>query len=134
MADINCFPPCAANIAQPLPGQLPPGSNVAAIIAAAKAPDDTNIVEVDATANATPGVWTELFPASAAREGAAIQNKDAAAIIYFLESATLPAAGTQPGEIGVPVFPGYYAFDWVPKKRYFFRSTVASSKVAIKTW
>lgn len=134
MADLNCFPPCATNAAQPIPGKLPPGSDVAAIVAREGGASDENLTEADATANGTPGVWTELFPANAARNGAAIQNKDAAAIIYFLEAETAPGNGTQPGEIGVPVFPGYYEFDWVPKKRYFFRSTVASSKVAVKTW
>jgi len=33
--ELTCFAPCTANAAQPIPGQLPPGSNVAAIIAAA---------------------------------------------------------------------------------------------------
>ncbi len=35
MATLVCFPPCTANAAQPIPGQVPPGSDVAAIIAAA---------------------------------------------------------------------------------------------------
>lgn len=95
---------------------------------------DEAMVELDATASATPGEWVELFPADPARNGAAIQNKDAAAIVYLLEATVAPASGTQPGEIGVPVFPAYFNFDWTPRKRYFFRSTVASSKVAVKTW
>lgn len=96
--------------------------------------DDAALVDADVSAHATPGTWVELFPADPARNGAAIQNKDAAAIIYFVEAATAPASGTAPGEIGVPVFPGYYKFDWAPQKRYFFRSTVAASKVSVKLW
>lgn len=122
---MHCTPPCVVNTVEPIPGQLPPSTATGS---------DAALVTAEVTADPTPGEWVELLPEDAARNGAAIQNKDAAAIVYFVESETEPTAGSQPGEIGVPVFPGYYNFDWAPKKRYWVRSTVAGSEISVVTW
>lgn len=79
-------------------------------------------------ANATPGVWTEFSPAAAGRNWMAAQNQDDAAIVYCVKATTQPANGTADGELKIPTN-AYWDFDYDVPARWWFRSTVASSKV-----
>ncbi len=82
------------------------------------------------TANGTPGVWTELIAAAAGRNWLGMQNQDDTGVVYVVAASSQPSNGTADGELKVPTN-AFYDFDFSVRQRWFFRSTVASTKVGV---
>lgn len=95
--------------------------------------DDAAIAPSTVTTPATVNQWIQLMPANPARQGAAVQNKSATSC-FIVSATSQPATGTVAGELEIPATPTYFKFDWVPKKQYWVRNSVASQALTLIVW
>lgn len=124
-------------VTKPLPTTSMSGGAEASVTnpAAVGPASDAAIVHAGGNTHATINTWTELFAASATRNGAIVQNKGAA-VINIVQADATPAVGAVVGmiEIAATAPNNTFNFPFRPRKRYFIMSGTTNIAYGITTW